>query len=346
MYGIGILGNCCTHGAGAVAQVNNHPKTDLITGFEGQSRRGHELAEAMGVPLASGYDEVIHHPDIQILIVTSNPCDKADLIEKAAAAGKAIFVNKPLCHSPEDAKRIVRAIEKHGTPAVFDAPMIKGISAYDCLLKRVRAGEFGRIINYHHSFGMLFDQDFPIAKRWPERFDPPSVSGGGEMTNMGCYAIDFALRMLGLPLGIQARSQTFWEPYSASNVENFGQILLDYGSYWAMLTVGKQTTTEPRSHRNALTIEFETGNIFLDAQAGVLMYNGASLSLDTFVGNHQPVSAMDQLIASLEKGSLPESDIYTAARGVDVLCAGYQSVIDGQPVDFPMQEPVNPLIER
>lgn len=346
MYGAGILGNCCTHGAGAAAQANAHPGIRLITGYEGQTRRGRELAESMGIPLACGYDEVIHHPDIQILIVTSNPCDKAVLIEKAAAAGKAILVNKPLCHSPDDAKRIVRAIEKHRTPAVFDAPMIKGISAFDCLLKKVLAGEFGRIINYHHSFGMLFDQEFPIAERWPERFDPPSVSGGGEMTNMGCYAIDFALRMQGIPEGVQARSQAFWEPYTASGVENFGQILLDYGSYWAMLTVGKQTTTDPRSHRNALTIEFETGNIFLDPQAGILINNGAIESLDTFVGNHQAVSAMDQLIASLEQGTLPESDIYTAARGVDVLCAGYQSVIDGQPVEFPLQDPVNPLFER
>ena len=39
---------------------------------------------------------------------------------------------------------------------------------------------------------MIFPPEFDLKAAWPERLDPPGKSGGGEMTNMGCYAIDFA----------------------------------------------------------------------------------------------------------------------------------------------------------
>ena len=47
-YGAGVVGNCCTHGAYAARTLAEHPRTRLITDYEADSRRGLELAEAMG----------------------------------------------------------------------------------------------------------------------------------------------------------------------------------------------------------------------------------------------------------------------------------------------------------
>ncbi len=335
MYGIGILGNCCTHGAGAADQFNGHPETRIITGFEKKPGRARELEAAMGVPLAKCYEDVIACPDVQIVAVTSDPSDKADLVAMAAKAGKALFINKPLCHTAEAARRVEKVVTSCGLPAVFDAPMIKSLTAYNRLMSEVREGRQGRVISYYHSFGMLFEEDFPIAEKWPERFDPPSISGGGEMTNMGCYAIDFALHVLGIPRQVEARSNTFWAPYRDSGVENFGQLILDYGDFWAILAVGKQTVTGPRGHRNSLFIEFEHTNLFLDPEAGIVLENGMPRATGPAADETQCVSAIDQLIASIEGGLPPGSDIVTAARGVEVLTAAYQSVASGSAVPVP-----------
>jgi len=344
-YGVGILGNCCTHGAGAAGQFLRHPETQVVTGFESKPDRAGELQEAMQAALASCYEEVIHHPDVQILVVTSDPCDKADLVEQAAAAKKPIFINKPLCHSPSAAQRIEAAIRKACVPAVFDAPMIKQVAAFDKLLKDVRNGRFGQVISYYHTFGMLFQEGFPIQSNWPERFDPAAVSGGGEMTNMGCYAIDYAVQMLGMPEGVEARSQSFWKPYVETEVENYGQLVLDYGRFWAILAVGKQAVRGERSHRNALTIEFENGNLFLDPDAAIMIQNGKVQPVESFLEGHGSTPAIDQLLRCIEHGEPPDSDVATAARGVEVLCAGYRSALDGSPVGLPLQEPINPLFE-
>lgn len=126
--------------------------------------------------------------------------------------------------------------------AVFDATIVKFQPAYDRLMREVRSGSRGRPISYYHAFGMTFAADFPIGETWPERFDPASRAEGGEMTNMGCYAID-------------------------------------------------------------------------------------------------------QLLAAMETGQPAESDVGTGARGVEVLCAAYRSVLEERPVDLPLQDPRNPLFE-
>ena len=47
---------------------------------------------------------------------------------------------------------------------------------------------------------------------------------------MGCYAIDYMVALWGRPLSVQAKWRKTWDPYSAADVENFGQIVADYGT--------------------------------------------------------------------------------------------------------------------
>jgi len=99
MTGIGILGNCCTHGTGLASGLRGRDDVRLIAGYEPDERRGPELAEAMGVPLAESYEEVAAHPEVEVLVVTTDPCDKASMVELAAAHGKHVLHNKPFADS-------------------------------------------------------------------------------------------------------------------------------------------------------------------------------------------------------------------------------------------------------
>ena len=193
------MGNCCTHGAGIAGQFAAHPRTRVATGYEPRAQRAGELQQAMRAPLAASYEAVVDHAQVEILALATDPCDKAEMVELAARAGKALWINKPLCHNPAAARRIEEQVQAAGIPAVFDVPMVKFQPAFDKLLHQVRAGLYGEVVSYYHTFGMTFAPDFPIRDTWPERFDPAATAGGGEMTNMGCYAIDYALHLLGVP---------------------------------------------------------------------------------------------------------------------------------------------------
>jgi len=345
MYKVGVLGNCCTHGVGAVSSLNAREDIKIIAGYEPNPRRASELSNALGFALAKSYEEICENSDVDIVVITTDPCDKAKMVEKACKAGKHIFLNKPFCHTLADANRIVKAVEESGIKLVFDIPMVKFLPPLSKLKEEILAGKYGKIISYYHVFGMTFPVDFPIYELWPERFDPPEKSGGGEMTNMGCYAIDFAVTLLGMPIAVQAKWMKFWKEYQDANVENFGQIILYYGDFYAMLSVGKQKLIdEPIKGNNSLSLLFEHTNIFIDPYSETLMINGISKEFREYLTGYESESSIDQLLRCIETGEDPESNVRIGVMGVEVLMAAYRSIVgDGRIVSLPLKEQQNPL---
>lgn len=345
MYQIGILGNCCTHGAGVVNALKAREDVQIIAGYEANPRRAEELKRALGFSLVGSYDEICTHPDVDIVVITTDPCDKAKMVEKASSAGKHIFLNKPFCHTLTDAHCIATAVKVNDVKLVFDIPMVKFLPPLSKLKDEILAGKHGRCISYYHAFGMTFPMDFPIRELWPERFDPPEKSGGGEMTNMGCYAIDFAVTLLGTPRSVQAKWMKFWQEYRESDVENFGQIILDYGNFYAMLAVGKQKLRdEPKRGNNCLNLLFENTNILIDPYSETLMINGMPQNFQAYLADYKAESSFNQLLRCIADDTEPESNVAIGIMGVEVTMAAYRSILeDGAIITLPLKEQQNPL---
>ncbi|MHB8971613.1 MAG: Gfo/Idh/MocA family protein [Pirellulaceae bacterium] len=343
-YGVGILGNCCTHGAGVCEMFKNHPRTRVVAAFETNPRRAQELQQALGGALASSYIAVIQHPEVDIVAVTCDPCDKPTMVELAAAAGKSVFLNKPACADLDGARRIAAAVKNHHVVLVHDIPMVRSIPVYARLLDEVRAGSHGQVLGYHHLFGMNFDPGFDLAAAWPERLDPPDRSGGGEMTNMGCYAIDFAVSLFGSPKTVRAKWRKNWDVYQKSDVENFGQIVLDYGDFFAFLEVGKQQLAGDQRHSNMLTINFEHKTLHIDASAQVVTVNHVPQSFADFAQGARAVGSVEQLIAAMEEGIPPASNAETVVLAMETLMAAYKSIVENQTVTLPLASGENPLV--
>lgn len=343
-YGVGILGNCCTHGAGLCQQFRRHPRTRVVAAFEKDPHRAAELQGALGWPLSESYEAVIRHPEVDLVAVACDPCDKADLVEKAAAAGRHIFLNKPFCDSLDNARRIAAAVKRHDVVLVHDIPMVRLIPVYARLLSEVREGRHGRVMGYHHLFGMNFAPSFPLKDVWPERLDPPSRSGGGEMTNMGCCAIDFAVSLFGRPRAVTAKWRKMWDVYADANVENFGQVVLDYGDFFAFLEVGKQQLAGECRHANSMTINFEHTTFHIDAAAGIATVNHVPQNWDEFARGATAVGSIEQMIAAIEQGTPPASSAETAVVATEVLMAAYRSIIEGRAITLPLASGENPLV--
>ncbi len=343
-YNVGILGNCCTHGAGICNMFKSRSDTHVIAAYEENPRRAEELQGVFGASLSTSYESVINHPAVDFVAVTCDPCDKADMVELAAAAGKHIFLNKPLCESLDSARRIAEAVGKHNIHFVHDIPMVRFVPVYARLLEEVQAGVHGAVMGYHHLFGMNFPTDFELAAAWPERLDPPQKSGGGEMTNMGCYAIDYAVSLFGRPKTVTAKWRKLWDVYAEADVENFGQIVLDYGDFFAFLEVGKQQLVKDRRHSNSMTINFEGQTMFIDTSAQVVTINHVPQDYHQFVEGATVLGSVEQLIDAIENGTPPTSNIETALIAVETLMAAYRSIVEEQTVALPLSSGENPLI--
>ena len=356
-YGVGILGNCCTHGEFVAAALHQEPQAKIIAGWEDDPPRKQGLAAAMGLELARSAEELLENPRIDIIAIACSPHEKAAWVEKAAQVGKHIFLNKPMAESLNSAHRIEKAVTEHQVQLVYDIPVIVRFNPITAkILDEVRAGAYGQPINYTHSFSMTFSTDFPLATVWPERLDPPSKSGGGEMTNLGSYAIDYMIELWGRPKSIQAKNTNYWDIYRQARIENFGQIIADYGSFFAILASGKQPlqtlpsmdVTEalhPRNWHNILEMQFEAHNLTVMPFHRILIHNGTQIPLEEYLDGYVCLTPFQQLTKAIETSQAPDSNVESARLGVEVLMAAYQSAMnDGRLVPLPLEGGENPLV--
>jgi myo-inositol 2-dehydrogenase / D-chiro-inositol 1-dehydrogenase len=74
-----------------------------------------EVAATLGVPAAASVDEVLAS-DVDAVAICSSADTHVDLMVAAAAAGKAVFCEKPVSLDLEELERGLDAIESHGVP--------------------------------------------------------------------------------------------------------------------------------------------------------------------------------------------------------------------------------------
>jgi predicted dehydrogenase len=328
-----------------------------VAGWAESPRRAPGLAQALGFELRADPRELVDDPAIDILAICTDPCDKAGWIEQAAAAGKHIFLNKPMCESLDSAWRIEAAIERHGVHLVHDIVVIRFHPVTAKLLEDVRGGAFGEPLHHAHSWGMTFSHDFPLAAVWPERLDPPARSGGGELTNMGCYAIDYMVGLWGRPRTVQAKSMAPWSVYHDAGIESFGQVVADYGSFFAVLAAGKQLlrslasmdvveALSPRNWHNVLELQFAEANVTMHPFRNLVLLDGRELDAAAYLGGFTCPTPFKQLVRAMETGVPPASNGEQARLGVEVLMAAYRSIRNGgETVKLPLEDGRNPLVD-
>jgi predicted dehydrogenase len=351
-----VLGNCCTHGEFVVAALRREAGAELVAGWEADPRRGAALARALGVELAPAPGALVADPRIDVVAVCCDPCDKAHWVEQAAAAGKHVFLNKPFADSLESARRIEDAVGRHAVQLVHDVVAVRFDPVTAKLLREVRDGTYGEPLHHAHSFGMTFSHDFPLAEVWPERLDPPSTSGGGELTNLGCYAVDYMVALWGLPASVQAKWMHTWDVYREAGVESFGQIVADYGGFFAVLAAGKQTlrslpsmdlagALSPRNWHNVLELQLAEANLTVLPWSDLVIRDGRTLSAGEYLGDFRCPTPFEQLARAIETSVPPESDARAGRLGVEVTAAAYRSIVEGGTVvPLPLEDGRNPLV--
>ena len=165
------------------------------------------------------------------------------------------------------------------------------------------------------------------------------------MTNMGCYAIDYVVACMGSPKAVQANRMSFWEEYTRAGLENFGQIILHYEDFDAMLSVGKQQLDDPRQHANWLSVQFRNRTFLVEPHNGVVIIDGVQRPMEEYLAGYEVEGSFDELIRCIRTDAQPDSDAETAMRGVEVLMAAYRSAVEGgRIVQLPLEDGTNPLV--
>jgi predicted dehydrogenase len=176
----------------------------IVEAAQGKSKRLHfirgvskepelvrDFAQRHGFDLSTEFADIIADPCVRAVVLATPHSLHVEQIVAAAAAGKAIWCEKPLALTRADAARAIAAVTKAGV--AFGLGNNKRCFASMRELKQiVAAGVLGEVLHIEGHFSN--EHSTRVAGGW--RDDPREAPGGG-MTGAGLHLIDAFVNLAG-----------------------------------------------------------------------------------------------------------------------------------------------------
>ena len=158
-----------------------------------------EFANQHGLKILGSLDAALAAPGIDAVVLATPHSQHLGEIAAAAAAGKALFCEKPLTLTQAEAERAVAACEKAGI--VLGVGHDKRFFPAMAELARLAAsGELGRILHIEGNFS----NEVAATQFTPWR-DSAEESPAGGLTGTGIHVLDGLVHMAGPVRRVQAR---------------------------------------------------------------------------------------------------------------------------------------------
>lgn len=219
MLGAGFIGNFYT------MTLNGRRGRDRVhVVYSRSEERARQFAEQWSLAHATAdMKEAINHPETDVVVVGLPNDTHEEAVTLAAEAGKAVLCTKPLGRTAEEARRMLKAVEKAGVFAgyledlVYTPKTLKSLAA-------VRDGALGQIL------WVRSRETHPGAhSAW---FWDPKAAGGGAIIDMGCHCVEIIRSFVGKrnrPVEVMCWADTLVHPMDAED-HGIGLVRFDSGA--------------------------------------------------------------------------------------------------------------------
>ncbi len=195
MTTIAIAGCAHIHIGGFIHTLQNRPDTVCKLVWDHDTARAERRAAELGAVVAGSVEDICADPEIDAVIVCTETNLHEQVVLPLAAAGKHLFVEKPLGFASADALRMAAAIEAAGV--IYGTGFfMRGYPAHLFLKQQVENGAFGKITRVRGSnchsgaLGRWFDTDW----RW---MADPKIAGVGAFGDLGAHMLDILIWLIG-----------------------------------------------------------------------------------------------------------------------------------------------------
>ena len=199
---IGVLSHAHGHSNVYCEVMQDFPDVELVANWDDNAERGQRAAEAHGMTFRPNAEDVIEDPGIDALILTMETNRHADFVERVAAAGKHILLQKPMATTLADCDRIIEAVQKHGIKFSMGFQM-RHDPVNQKIKELVDAGAVGRIavVRRRHAINVLLNPSFVNG---PTRWHIDPVANVGMFFDDATHAADWFYWIFGQPHSVIA----------------------------------------------------------------------------------------------------------------------------------------------
>lgn len=225
MAQLAFLGTGHIHTPGFMNKILEREGDRVLYVYDHIAERAAKDAEKLGASVAS-IDEILADDAVDAVVICSETNQHADLVQRVCAAGKHMFVEKPLGMGAADALAMADAITEAGV--IFQTGFfMRGDANLRFLKHHVDAGSFGtitrmRMSNCHSgALGGWFDTDW----RWMADVEQAGCGGFGDL---GFHVVDIMLWMLGDVSEVTATIKSIINKYE--NCDETGEGVLRFAN--------------------------------------------------------------------------------------------------------------------
>lgn len=139
-------------------------------------------------------DALINDPEVDAVYIATPPDTHLHYTLKVAAAGKPVYVEKPMARTHDECQRMIRACQDAGVP-LFVAYYRRRLPRFEQARHLIQRGALGEIRAVRLTLTYRTPDDLDPA-RLPWRFDPMQA-GGGLLLDVGSHMLDWLDHALG-----------------------------------------------------------------------------------------------------------------------------------------------------
>ena len=325
-----------------------------------------QWARQLEVPYISGIGRALALAEVDIVSMGHEIERRAELILRAAAAGKHLWIDKFMGANLAECDAVVSGVESAGVRAIVPS------FTYGELARQSRAliasGSLGEILGVH--------VDMMFSKGWPRPIDDGTRNATllpsgrwkfpdlkRELLTIGSYAIGLVQVCLNPIRHVWGRAGSFFFPEHANRgAEDFGTLTLtDERGCLATLCGGRiGVATHPFGGPARAHLVGTEGTAVVDAKRPALdtFLRSAIVAADYLPSREDPVqwasgppplgiplasdpvglwTGLEDLIAAIDEERSPAYSVRQARDLMEILQAGYESILQREAVQLPLE---------
>ena len=183
-------------GAGDVCEIKSAPAMSVISNSQIKTvmRRNAEKAADYAqrhniANWTTELDDILNDVEINVVYIATPPDSHPELAVKAAKAGKAVYVEKPMANSYAECLTMIDACKAAGVP-LFVAYYRRVLPGFVKVKELVTAGVLGdvRVVNIEMYQAL---QPELIAKAETNWRVQPEIAGGGYFHDLASHQLDY-----------------------------------------------------------------------------------------------------------------------------------------------------------
>jgi len=340
--GVGLVGSqfVSTIHAESLKRV---PRARLVAVASPTPGHASAFAERHGIPNAfTDYRNLLEMAEVDLVVIGVPNYLHCQVACQAAAAGKHVVCEKPLCMSLDEADTMIESCRKAGVKLMY-AEELCFAPKYVRLKKLVGDGALGKVTLVKQSE----KHDGPHA----EHFWDVERSGGGVAMDMGCHALEFFRWMLGKPraldvyaeMGTCVHAERTRGDDNALLIVNFdgGATCLAEES-WTKLG-GMDDRAEVHGSKGVAYANLLQGNAILTYSAEGYDYavekagatKGWTFTIYEEAWNYGFPQEMEHFVSCVADGTEPLETGEDGRAVLEIIFAAYRSAATGQKVRLP-----------